>query len=248
MKLFVAVPAHSRSIAGETAESLIYAQSMMIERGGSFQWHWESGATISVVRNVLVARFLQTNADLLLMLDADQAVWPGMLQRMIDFDQPVVGCIYPKRMLDWSKADLSAAADIGQLLYQASEFVGWLEADENGQALVANGFAKATHVGTGILLIRRQAFSVLMNRFPELQGRGFTRAAYPELDGTGRWGFFNMLEDEEGVQISEDLSFCRRWRETGGDIWAEVGSSTIHVGPHTFAGNYLDYLRATGAA
>ena len=246
MKLFVAVPSHSGSVVVECLQTIVAVQKMVISRGGSFELVTEGGALIGVVRNVLAARFLQSDADLMLMLDSDQSASPETIERMIDLDKPVVGCIYPKRRYDWSKVTLDNASKLDSILYQASEFVGWLEEDGQGISTVVNGFAKAVYVGTGILLLQRTAFQKLMADFPELKGSGFGQKANPQHAASGRWGFFNMIADADGVQISEDISFCERWRKSGGEIWAEVAGSTTHVGRYQFKGNYLDFLAAKG--
>lgn len=246
LKLLAAVPTHSGAIMVECAQTLLAAQAMVLGRGGSFRIHFEAGATISLVRNAIAAEFLESDADLLLMLDSDQGVQPWTLERMIDLDQPVVGCIYPKRVFNWSQVNFESATDVNHVLQQASEFVGWLKAEESGQVSVVNGFARADHVGTGILLLKREAFHQLMSHFPELEGRGFSSDAYPWHSRSKRWGFFNPVNREDGLPLSEDISFCRRWLQTGGEIWADITSPTLHVGLHRFEGSYFDFLKATG--
>ncbi len=243
MHFFAAVPTHSGTIVIEGVQTLLAAHAIVAQGGGSFCLAYQSGATISEVRNILVARFLESGADLLLMLDSDQAIGAAALERMIGLNQPVVGCIYPKRRYNWSNVRLETATDLNQILYQASQYVGWLEEDQNGRVSVVNGFARADYVGAGILLVRREAFEQLMVHFPELEGLGFGRDLHPDLGSN--WGFFNPLNRGDGLPLSEDISFCRRWRQTGGEIWAEVATDSEHVGRHTFQGNYLDFLKAT---
>jgi hypothetical protein len=36
------------------------------------------------------------------------------------------------------------------------------------------------------------------------------------------------------------LSFCIRWRQCGGRVWASIGHKFSHVGPYDYAGRYLD--------
>jgi hypothetical protein len=242
LKLLVGVPSHGGSIILEGAETLLAAQALVENRGGSFWFTYYGGATISLVRNAIAAEFLRSEADLLLMLDADQAIHSSAIQRMIDLNKPVVGCLYPKRAYNWANVKPRAmAAPTDHIPTEAMEFVGYLEADDDGQVTVDNGFARAEHIGTGTMLLRREAFEQLMTHFPELQGRGFGDDAYPGL--SPNWGFFNPLEREDGLPLSEDISFCRRWKGTGGEIWADVVSTTTHVGPHAFTGNYMDYWR-----
>lgn len=246
LRLFAAVPAHSGMIVADAARTLLSAQELALQRGGSFQLFYMAGAVISTLRNGLVAKFLESDADLLLMLDSDQAIGRKALEGMIDLGQPLVGAVYPKRGYNWSRVNLGTANDIQQVIYQASEYVGYLEADANGMVTVTNGFARAEHLGTGLMLVRREVFERLMASYPDLEGKGFGSDLYPDL--AHNWGFFNALTHEDGVPLSEDLSFCKRWRAAGGQIWADVSSPAVHVGMHAFEGNYFDYLKARAAA
>ncbi len=243
MHLFVAVPSHSGTIIMEGAQTLLAAQKIVLSRGGSFELRYSSGATISLIRNAIVGRFLESEADTLLMLDSDQGLESAAIERMIDINKSVVGCLYPRREYNWSKLQpAERGVDPALLVYRAMDFVGCLEADEAGRVSVINGFAKALHVGTGAMLVRREAFQQLASHFPELQGRGFGADAYPGLQEN--WGFFNPVDQEDGIPLSEDISFCRRWRETGGEIWADLASNSVHVGRHPFEGNYLAFVKA----
>lgn len=240
MHLFAAVPTHSGMLVAETVRTLIGVQQLALNRGWAFSFHYTGGATISVVRNAMAAAFLESGADVLLMLDSDQAADPLTIERMIDLEQPVVGCIYPRRVLNWS--NVKETGSLRQIFYQAMDFVGVLDADEAGCTSVADGFARAQHVGTGILVVRRAVFERLMAHFPDLRSLGFDQIGYPEL--SENWGFFNSTTAQNGFPLSEDISFCVRWREAGGEIWAEVSSSTTHVGRFKFEGSYLEYLNS----
>ena len=35
---------------------------------------------------------------------------------------------------------------------------------------------------------------------------------------------------QPGRYLTEDWSFCRRWRELGGTIWADTSIKLVHVG------------------
>ena len=244
MHLFAAVPTHSGDMAVQATQSIVGVQAMIHERGGRFEFHYQFGSPVSLVRNALAAAFLMSDADALLMVDADQGVHPDTIARMIDLNQPVVGCMIPKRRYDFSNIRLPAT-NVDHIIHQASEYAGQIIVDEAGQAEVVSGFARAAFVGAGILLVRRPAFEHLMERYPELKGRCLHGQAFPELSAAGAWGFFNPLENTAGAPIAEDISFCLRWRQAGGEIWADLISPITHVGRHDFAGTYIDYVEAT---
>ena len=243
MYLFASVPTHSGQLCAETVQTIVEAQSIALTRGWAFSFHYIGGTNIAAIRNIIAATFLKSGADLLLMIDSDQATSRTAIEQMIDLNEEVVGCIAPKRKFDPSGVRLESATSVADIFYQGADYVGELEADEEGVAEVVNGFARAVSVGAGIMLVRRDVFLRLMACFPHLEGGGFEPSWQPALSDMN-WGFFNSVEGENGFPLSEDLSFCRRWREAGGEIWADVQNDIQHIGRFTYAGNYLDFLKA----
>lgn len=240
LKLMVGVPSHSGTIVMECASTLLQIQDFVKDRGGTFQFIYQGGAVISDVRNAITSDFLNSDAEALLMIDADQGIERETVERMIDLNRPVVGCLYPFRRYEW--ANVMTTNDI-QL--QALQYVGSLIAGEDGDISVVDGFARATFVGAGALLIRRTAFETLMAHFPELSGVGYSPDYYP--GSHPNWGFFNPIVQENGRFTSEDISFCRRWIQVGGEIWADVTGTISHVGLHSFSGSFLQTWNSRNA-
>lgn len=247
MRIMAAVPTLSGSIDSLAAETLLQLQALVLARGGGFVTRFHSGSVISTIRNLIAADFLGSDADALFMLDSDQGVSSAVLERMLDKEGDAVGCIYPKRSYDWSAVSAAAPrTGMQPLIYQAMSFVGALDAGPGGAIGIDNGFAPAVHVGTGALLVRRSAFDRLERQFPELEGRGFYTAEFPEDRFARNWGFFNPIVQDDGGMLSEDFSFCRRLRGAGGTIWADIIGATAHVGRHVFSGSYYEFLQAVG--
>jgi hypothetical protein len=42
------------------------------------------------------------------------------------------------------------------------------------------------------------------------------------------------------TRLSEDFSFCHRWRQCGGQIWANTAHQITHAGLHRFKARYSD--------
>jgi hypothetical protein len=53
-----------------------------------------------------------------------------------------------------------------------------------------------------------------------------------------------MIEPATGIYLSEDFSFCKRWTDMGGEIWADLQSRLDHVGPTTFHGDVATQFEA----
>ena len=51
----------------------------------------------------------------------------------------------------------------------------------------------------------------------------------------------------DGLRLSEDFSFCHRWRHgCNGQVWANITHQISHVGLQQFRGSYADRLSGGG--
>lgn len=186
-------------------------------------------------RNTLVARFLDTaSASHLLFVDADIGFGVEQVARMLRFDQDIVAGMYPLKVMDWSPAadarrQAGEAADAAALRY-----VG---APCEGAALERrDGFVTGLYAGTGFMLIKRQVLSRMIGAYPGLRYTAAHTQAAPSRSPNQYALFDCMIEPETGHYLSEDYTFCRRWRDIGGTLWLDTQGPLIHVGPHEFAG------------
>jgi hypothetical protein len=87
-------------------------------------------------------------------------------------------------------------------------------------------------LGTGFMLIARSALLKLCAAHPELR-------CWIEPGGSQNYfGLFNtMIDPETDASLSEDLSFCKRWTNIGGQIWIDTQSKLTHTGPVIFHGD-----------
>ena len=186
-------------------------------------------------RNTLVARFLaHPTATHLLFVDADIGFEAAQLDRMLAFNQPVVAGMYPLKVLHWptaaarQRAGEPAAA--APLLY-----VG--EPCEGAEAEAADGFITARHAGTGFMLLRRDGLERMVRAYPETRYQGIDAYSPGTSAGTPSHALFDcMIAPETGQYISEDWTFCRRWRAIGGKVWLDTLGSLTHVGAHDYVG------------
>lgn len=245
--LHVAVPTHSRAISVPTAVTLLNLQEQL-PAPWQMTTHFASATIISDLRNLIVADFLASGRDVLLMIDADQGVPVPVILRMLQSGHPVVGSFYPRRQLFWDQARLSAPpASLEDLHYRIMRFVGTPATDADGEVTATNGFIPARHIGGGCMMIRREALDRLMAAYPELHGMGFPDEDENLPRAPHNWGFFNpIVEHEPRRHLSEDFAFCHRWREgCQGEIWADVLGENTHVGQVEITGSLLKFTEAT---
>ena len=196
-------------------------------------------ALITRGRSAIVAKFLDNpSATHLLFVDADITFSPDQVARLLAFDKDFVAGMYPAKVIHWPQVVQSVkesvrAPDEAGLIYVGDICSG-------AELKQENGFATGTYAGTGFQLIKRSVFERLMTAHPELQYQAVH--AYPPQSGSKNlYALFDcMIDPVTGAYLSEDFSFCRRWRAIGGEIWLDLTSRLTHTGPYSFRGNAAD--------
>lgn len=181
------------------------------------------------VRNIFLSLWYdQTDATHLLFVDSDMDFDSRLIVDMIHFNKPLVGAIYPARVLPL-------------------KFVGRAGTPQPTEK-VTDGFLKVDGVGAGILLIRRDCITDMI----------CANSAISSDKGLGQHTAHNLFEQMNlkriirafdqvivnDVKMAEDLSFCHRWRSLcGGEVWANVVYPIGHTGPYRFEGRYIDLFK-----
>ena len=187
-------------------------------------------------RNTLVARFLaQPEATHLLFVDADIVFEPEQLDRMLAFDRPLVAGMYPLKVRHWgplaeARQRWGEPAQSASLLYVGEPCTG-AEARRDG------AFVTALHAGTGFMLIRRDTLMALIEAYPETAYRRIHAYGDAHPEALHHALFECRIDPDTGTYVSEDFSFCARWRAIGGEVWLDTQGRLTHVGAHDFAGD-----------
>ena len=198
-------------------------------------------------RNTLLAKFMDTpTATHLLFVDADIGFEPAQVERMLGFDQDLIAGMYPLKLIDWSSAAVHRAQHGESLESAPIRFVG--TPCEGRDLERQDGFVTGLYGGTGFMMIRRQAVTRMIEAYPQ------TRYTATHTSSTLRrsdhfYALFDcMIEPESGHYLSEDYTFCRRWRDIGGRIWLDPTGQLYHVGAHDFVGTAARRREPAGVA
>jgi len=212
--VFVFIPSFRGSISSTTFETSHRLMSSLMAKGipasvGTYSW-----PDIAELRNMILSVWYDTmpGSSHLLFVDDDMGFPPELVLDMLTFNEPVVGAIYPKRSI--SRIWCGSGVEAGE--YRP-------------------GFIEVEGVGAGVLLIQREAISRMTERYPELIGDYMTIDEMAVIGAKRTLKFFDCIEMPTG-KVSEDISFCRRWRAIGGSVWANVAYEIQHTGPYTFSG------------
>lgn len=191
---------------------------------------------ITRARNSLVATALDNpDATHLMFIDADIGFTADQVGRMLRFDRDVVAGMYPLKIVHYDAA-VGARVAAGEPLETAQiRYVGVCQEGEARRE--EDGFVTAEFAGTGFMLIKRQALERMIAAYPELRFAAVHDRARPSLSPNQYALFDGMIDPESGAYLSEDYTFCRRWRAIGGEVWLDTRSRLMHVGAREYVGD-----------
>ncbi|MCO6416936.1 hypothetical protein JYK14_12300 [Siccirubricoccus sp. KC 17139] len=188
-------------------------------------------------RNTLLARFLQRpDATHILFVDADISFEPVQLRRMLRAGKELVAGLYPLKVQRWDAAARRQAMQGESLATAPLLYVG--QPCSGAEAEREGDFVTGTYAGSGFMLARRDMVERMAASYPET-GYRHVDAANPAVpDGTACHALFDcVIDPESGTYLSEDFTFCRRWRAIGGKLWLDTRGRLTHTGAHDFAGD-----------
>ncbi len=192
-------------------------------------------------RNAIVANFLDTpEATHLMFIDADIGFEPEEVHRLLRFDVELAAGRYPLKVRDWPKLlELARAAPReANLESMGLTYVG--QPSPVSDLETKDGFVTGTYAGTGFMMLKRSALERMTLAYPETkyrQAQTYPRAKQP----SGQlYNLFDcMIDPDTGAYLSEDFTFCHRWRKLGQKLWLDTQSSLTQVGSHEFRGEPL---------
>ena len=234
----VATPCYGGLVAQSYMHSVVKLALYAAAQRIGLSLHTAHDSLITRGRNAMVADFLAIpHATHLLFVDADIGFEPEMVGRFLAYDEDVVAGLYPIKGLDWSRvaerATTPATAD--QLAEAGLSFVG-VPLDFHGRE-ERHGFVTGRYAGTGFMMIRRSVLERMKDAHPELAYRSAhitarTARAAPHLVDL----FAPLIEPGTRTYLSEDYSFCHRWRTLGGKVWLDTTTRLTHAGSYDYAG------------
>ena len=224
VKLFIATPAFGHQVTTNYANSLLKFVSTSHPRlAVSSAVHMQSGmALVTQARNNCVAYFLNSDCTHFLFIDADIGFEPDAIFRLLEKDVPL--CLTPYPVKGYGKD------------HQLQFIVHF--PDKDNVRIGKDGFTEITAGPTGFMMIKREVFEKLAEKYPE------RKTVNKQLVGNkvetmekGWYTFFETAQDPENGYLGEDIAFCRLWTNIGGKIYADTQTPLTHFGSHAFHGS-----------
>jgi hypothetical protein len=245
--IFVATPC----FGGLVTQRYLYSMIQLMNRGT------EAGYAVTLQmlgheslitrgRNALVAMFLDSPATHLMFIDSDIGFDPLEAEAMLKFNQDVVAGMYPLKVMEWDAAAIRRAKSGEHPSTAPIRFVGVPLAES--QREWRGGFVTGEFAGTGFMLIKRGVFERMIEAYPHVHyTASHTSSSAPATQNL--YALFDcMIEPETGHYLSEDYTFCKRFRAIGGKIWLNTRSYLTHTGSHDYAASPAPRFPAAVAA
>ena len=210
----LAIPAYSGTIHLGTMRSIVGDMTTLMKRGDRVSVDDESDNTdIADARATMVAKFLEGDGDELVFVDNDVIWEAGALVRLLDHPVELVAGLYRKR--------------VDPVSYP----VRWIVSRPELRA--ENGLLEVAGVPGGFTRCSRSMLEQMVRAYADLT-----------YDRRGRAivGLFDAYRIGR-AKLSEDFSFCQRWRDIGGKVWIDPEIRMTHVGLHGFTGHLGEWLR-----
>jgi hypothetical protein len=212
--LHLGIPCYGGMVSEPTMTSFL--RFVLLASQVGLNWSLDTMVNESLVtraRNNLMAKMMTNDkATHFMFIDADIRFQPESILQMIAHDKDVIGGLYPKKALPINYViNLKPTVTVQGDIYTVDT------------------------MGTGFLLFKRHVYEKLIAAHPQ--------AKYVDDIGLGKqyepmmYAIFDCVIDERGHYLSEDWTFCRRWQELGGEIWAHSKTLLNHVGHYEFTGD-----------
>jgi len=208
-KIHFLTPCYGGNITEVCFSSYLGFTIMAMQNGINFQVDTLSNeSNVNRARNSCAAKFLSGDCTHLMFVDADIQFNPQDIVKLINHDKDIVGGVYPQKTLP------------------PKMVVNTLNNGEHEGDLIEVGT-----LGTGFMLIKRSVFEKMIEEgaTPYVDAIGLS-----QQENANQYDFFQCTIDSQGRYLTEDWSFCRRWRQLGGKIWADKTIGLTHVGYFRF--------------
>lgn len=200
--------------------SIQRSREALTEAGiGSAYYLLSGNCHVDDARNSIVQEFLLSDCTDLVFLDADVSWKPEQLVTLCQYDEDIVGGVYPFRRDEKAKENMPVVMYPGQV-----------EPD-------ARGLIEVAGLPAGFMRIRRNVLETLAKDADKFWSGTDRRAQIPIV-------FERVYLN--GGRVGGDLNFCRKWVKSGGKVFAASSLRLGHTGTITLNDSLDAALRRQG--
>ena len=204
---------------------------------------------ITRARNTINASHLSTpnaghplRATHKLWMDGDQGFYYQDIFSMLAMNLYVVGGAVPIKEIVWRQVIENVLKQANAVANKEKQGINLTEVESSGltfaihpvvgrKPLRQNGAVEVTRIGTGALLIKREAEEMLTLAYPER----FLNNPHDHKLLPYYWNFYDSSV-VNNTYLSEDYTWCDLWKWIGGACWLFESGRFDHLGAYAFRG------------
>ena len=244
-KIFIATPMFGGSANYMYMISLINLLTKLGQNGIHSMFEIAANESlITKARNILVEGFLKSDATHMLFLDADLGFDPDDVLKMIQANKDLIGGQYAKKKINWDvvKRVVAGVPDIPPHAINAVIAESTFRPIGDQISFRLDEPVEVESIATGMMLIRREVFEKMAKELPEIEiisggsetmdPKTMTRITDPHRKAHA---YFDVsIDPVSKAYTSEDFTFCKRWRQIGGQVFLAPWTRTVHVGTYEY--------------
>ena len=207
ISILVCTPVHNECSIHYT-QALLEFQVACMQRNILVSFLLLKSSLVTQGRNLCVANFLNEKYSHLLFIDADIDFESKTIFKMLELDREVIAVPYPMKTLNWDrvekfKGDVKNSKELSQ-----TGFTYPIKVHDRENIKVKDDVMEVTHAPTGCMLIKRQVFDKMIEKYPELRISQPTIMNGEAKDKENLWNFFDTYHDLENKKYyGEDFGF-----------------------------------------
>ena len=178
-------------------------------------------------RNHLISSFMASEFENFMFIDADIEFDPADVIKLLKYNEPFVAGAYP-------------------LKTEPTKYV--LNSLNNEKHEKYDNLVSVKDTGTGFMLIKREVIETMKEAYPELHYETdldcesfmeINDEKYRDKLKENLFSLFDTMHDKEDKNryLSEDFTFCKRWKDIGGKIWLDNDINLNHIGRKKYSGD-----------
>ena len=218
--VYIAMPCYD-TVKINTMISMVKLIAALTKAGINVDVNTMKSPYVAYARNILTARFMQSDKDYLLFVDADVEFEPECPLRMLVAQKDIVCTPYRIKTNDPSVVKYTTTVR-----------------DNSNVPILPGGVVEIHQGPAGMMLIHRKVFEKLMKDRPDLEIDVHQhKDLFPkDLKIFSFWDCtFN-----KGKWTGDDIAFCDLARENGFKLYANIESTMVHHGGYGYKGRYGD--------
>lgn len=228
--IFIAIPTGDEKIYMKCMNSLINLIIKLNHNNIKCTYAFFTCSHINSSRNQLVSSFLESNFTHLLFIDTDVYDYENTILEMLNQNVGVIGCPYPIKELD--KNNLTPN------LEDCTQFNINLK---NKRIEIEDDIIETENLGTGCLLVKREIFEKLMDKFPE---RRYKNLKNQNLNEKYLYNFFDsFIHPTKRFYLTEDYGFCYLIKLIKEKVYAYTKKQICHIGTFNYKGSFYNYYK-----